>query len=239
MFVKNFGDGKCKIAVSFSTMMARRVTNLVIFDCDGVLVDSEVIGCRVEAEFLSNIGIPISADEIIERYVGISETAMFADIEARCGRKLPANFAEKLRERISAAFDAELAAMPGIEVALNGISSARCVASSSTPERLRRSLTLARLFQYFEPHIFSATQVALGKPAPDLFLFAATQMKASPETCTVIEDSEAGVRAAIAAGMRVLGFTGGSHCGSGHSARLRGAGAATVFDDMRNLPALI
>jgi HAD superfamily hydrolase (TIGR01509 family) len=129
--------------------------------------------------------------------------------------------------------------MPGIEIALAAISSARCVASSSKPERLRHSLTLARLLQYFEPNIFSTTQVARGKPAPDLFLFAASQMKALPEKCTVIEDSEAGVRAAIAAGMRVLGFAGGSHCGPRHSAQLLEAGAATVFNDMRNLPALI
>src|SRR4051794_22674638 len=110
--------------------------------------------------------------------------------------------------------------MPGIEGALSAISSARCVASSSKPERLRHTLTLARLLQYFEPHIFSAVQVARGKPAPDLFVFAASQMEAPAETCTVIEDSEAGVRAAIAAGMRVIGFTGGSHCRAGHSARL-------------------
>jgi HAD superfamily hydrolase (TIGR01509 family) len=220
-------------------MITKGTSDLVIFDCDGVLVDSEVIGCRVEADFLANIGIPISADEIMERYVGLSETAMFADLEARYHRKLPLGFAENLRERIATAFDAELASMPGIEVALNSISSARCVASSSKPERLRKSLTLARLLQYFEPHIFSAVQVTHGKPAPDLFLFAASQMKARAETCTVIEDSEAGVKGAIAAGMRVIGFTGGSHCKPGHSARLREAGATAICDDMRNLPALL
>src|SRR4051812_20466208 len=209
-------------------MIAKGTTDLVIFDCDGVLVDSELIGCRVEADLLANIGIPISADEIMGRYVGLSEAAMFADLEARYGRQLPADLAEKLRERIAAAFDAELAAMPGIEGALSAISSARCVASSSKPERLRHTLTITKLLQHFEPHIFSAVQVARGKPAPDLFLFAASHMKATAKACTVIEDSVAGVRAAIAAGMRVIGFTGGSHCGPGHSARLREAGAATV-----------
>ena len=220
-------------------MAARHSTNLLIFDCDGVLVDSEMIGCRVEASFLTDIGIPISVNEIMERYVGISETAMFADLEARCGRQLPLGFGDKLRERIAAAFEAELGAMPGIETALTAISLPRCVASSSKPDSLRHSLNLVGLLRHFHPHIFSADQVMRGKPAPDLFLFAASQMDVRPEACTVIEDSQAGVMAAVAAGMRVFGFTGGSHCRPGHAARSREAGAVTVFDDMRNLPALI
>jgi beta-phosphoglucomutase-like phosphatase (HAD superfamily) len=102
---------------------------------------------------------------------------------------------------------------------------------------LRHSLTVTGLLRYFDPHIFSATQVARGKPAPDLFLFAASRMQAAPDTCLVIEDSEAGVRAAVAAGMRVIGFTGGGHCRLGHAERLRTAGATAIFDHMRNLDA--
>ena len=115
----------------------------------------------------------------------------------------------------------------------------RCVASSSAPERLRHSLSLAGLLHRFEPHIFSATQVARGKPAPDLFLFAAASMQRRPAACVVIEDSVPGVQAAVAAGMRVIGFTGGGHCRPGHAERLRAAGAAAVADDMRRLPALV
>jgi HAD superfamily hydrolase (TIGR01509 family) len=214
------------------------VPNLVIFDCDGVLVDSEGIACRADAACLAEIGIAITAEEVMERYVGISATAMFADLEVRYGR-LPPDFPERLRARVAATFDAELAAIPGIETALAGLASRRCVASSSTPERLRHSLGLVGLLPYFEPYIFSAVQVKRGKPAPDLFLFAATQMDVPPEKCLVIEDSEAGVRAALAAGMCVLGFTGGSYCGPGHGSRLREAGAAAIFNDMRDLQELI
>jgi HAD superfamily hydrolase (TIGR01509 family) len=208
---------------------------LVIFDCDGVLVDSEVIACRVDAACLAEIGIPITAEEVMERYVGISATSMFADIEMRYARRLPIDFPEQVRARLATTFHAELAAIPGVETALAHLSARRCVASSSAPERLRHTLRLVGLLPYFEPHIFSADQVSRGKPAPDLFLFASAQMEVLPEKCLVIEDSEAGVKAAVAAGMRVFGFTGGGHCGPGHASRLREAGASEVFDDMRNL----
>src|SRR5438270_8627700 len=150
---------------------------LVIFDCDGVLVDSEVIACRVDAACLTEIGIPITAEEVMERYVGISATSMFAEIEARHARRLPSDFAEQVSARLAITFDAELAAIPGIETALARLSARRCVASSSAPERLRHTLRLVGLLPYFEPYIFSAAQVPRGKPAPDLFLFAAAQME--------------------------------------------------------------
>jgi len=208
---------------------------LVIFDCDGVLVDSEVIACRVDAACLAEIGISITTQEVMERYVGISATSMFADIETRYGRKLPSDFPDRVRARLAPAFDAELAPIPGIQTALARLSARRCVASSSAPERVRHTLGLVGLLPYFEPYIFSAVQVPRGKPAPDLFLFASAQMEVPPVECLVIEDSEAGVKAAIAAGMRALGFTGGGHCGPAHASRLREAGASEVFDDMRNL----
>jgi beta-phosphoglucomutase-like phosphatase (HAD superfamily) len=115
----------------------------------------------------------------------------------------------------------------------------RCVASSSAPERLRHSLSLTGLLHRFEPNIFSATQVPRGKPAPDLFLFAAAAMQVIPACSVVIEDSVPGVLAAVAAGMRAIGFTGGGHCRPGHADRLRAAGAAAITDDMRRLPALV
>jgi HAD superfamily hydrolase (TIGR01509 family) len=212
---------------------------LIIFDCDGVLIDSEAIACRADSACLAEIGIALSAEEIMDRYLGISAAAMCADIERRQGCVLPAGFAATLRVRVAAAFEAELAPMAGVEAALAALPYPRCVASSSAPERLRHSLSLTRLLHWFEPHVFSAAQVARGKPAPDLFLFAAAAMQAAPATCVVIEDSVPGVQAAVAAGMRAIGFTGGEHCRSGHADRLRSAGAVAVTDDMRRLPALV
>lgn len=212
---------------------------LVIFDCDGVLIDSEAISCRVDAAYLTETGFPISAEEIMERYVGISAATMLADVEGRYGRRLPEDFGEILHRRIAAAFETELVAMAGIEGVLGDLGCASCVASSSAPERLRHSLGVVGLLPRFEPHIFSASQVPRGKPAPDLFLFAADQMGVAPESCLVIEDSSAGVRAAVAAGMTVFGFTGGGHVGPGHEQRLRQAGATAVFAHMSELLVLI
>lgn len=212
---------------------------LVIFDCDGVLIDSEVIAARVDAAYLAEVGFDIGVDEIMQRYVGITVGGMIDDIEARYGRKLPDDFAHNLRLRIAAAFESELQPIPGIESALQAMSGKRCVASSSLPERLRHALSFTRLLRYFDPDIFSASEVARGKPAPDLFLHAAGKMAADPRNCLVIEDSVAGVQAARAAGMSVFGFTGGSHCRDGHDRMLREAGASVIFSDMRHLPELI
>jgi HAD superfamily hydrolase (TIGR01509 family) len=214
-------------------------TDLIIFDCDGVLIDSEVISCRTDAACLTEIGIAMSAEEIMDRYVGISARDMFADIELRHGLALPLDFPNIVAGRVAAAFEKDLVAVGGVAAALQALSVRRCVASGSTPDRLRHSLLLTGLLRYFDPHIFSATQVALGKPAPDLFLFAAAAMQVAPGTCLVVEDSVAGIQAAVAAGMRAIGFTGGSHCRPGHSERLRSAGAFAVTSEMAQLPGLI
>ena len=213
--------------------------SLIIFDCDGVLVDSEMLACRADAECLAEIGIAITAEEILERYVGISLAGMLADLAARSGRALPHGFSDTLRQRTRAAFEAGLTAVSGVAGVLSALTQPVCVASSSEPSRIRHALSLVGLRDRFEPHIFSATQVPRGKPAPDLFLFAAAQMNASPAACVVIEDSVAGVQAACAAGIRVVGFTGASHCRPGHDDRLRQAGAAAVFNDMAALPGLL
>ena len=212
---------------------------LVMFDCDGVLIDSEMLSCQAESACLAAFGIVMTPEEILDRYVGISLLAMLTGLEAYLGRTLPAGLADRIREATAASFETELRPMPGIEAALSVLPQPRCVASSSAPERLRQSLRLTGLLPHFDPHIFSAAQVARGKPAPDLFLFAAHQMQALPAACVVIEDSVPGVQAAVAAGMRVIGFTGGSHCRPGHAERLRAAGASAVCDDMRNLGALM
>jgi HAD superfamily hydrolase (TIGR01509 family) len=212
---------------------------LVIFDCDGVLIDSEGLACRVDAECLAENGIVLTVEEIAERYIGISMPDMLADIAARIGRPLPANLAETMRRRVHAAFEAELAAIEGVADVLANLAVPVCVASGSEPARLAHSLGLVGLWHRFAPNVFSATQVRRGKPAPDLFLFAADRMAVAPADCVVIEDSPFGVQAAVAAGMRPLGFIGASHCGPAHAARLREAGAETVFARMEELPLLL
>ena len=213
--------------------------DLVIFDCDGVLVDSEVISCRAHAEVLTRHGYPISADQVLDRFLGVSDREARMIIEAELGRGLPDEFEDQIKQATLRSYANDLTAIPGIGEAISAIGLPKCVASSGTPEKIRHGLTCAGLYDVLAPHIFSATQVARGKPAPDLFLFAARQMRASPERCLVIEDSVPGVTGAVAADMTVLGFHGGSHCRPGYGERLRAAGAAATFDDMRQLPELI
>jgi HAD superfamily hydrolase (TIGR01509 family) len=213
--------------------------DLIIFDCDGVLVDSEVISCRTYAEMLTRHGYPISVEQVHDRFLGRSAREARLEIEHELGRNLPDDLDTQLRAELYRSFAETLEAIPGIAQALDGISQAVCVASSGSPERIRTSLTLVNLHDRFVPNIFSAQQVEHGKPAPDLFLFAARQMQVPPERCLVIEDSIPGVIAARAAGMAVLGFHGGSHCRPSTAAALREAGATATFEDMRRLPVLI
>jgi HAD superfamily hydrolase (TIGR01509 family) len=221
-------------------MSTARADALVIFDCDGVLVDSEVVAARVLARELAAIGIPRTAEECIVRYTGISMPSMVACIEAELGRRLPADFAERVRAADAAAFTAELRAVPGVREVLARLVHPKCVASSGRLSKMLLTLTLTGLMPFFEPrHLFSAEMVAHGKPAPDLFLLASERMGTTPEHCIVIEDSQAGVTAAIAAGMRVLGFAGGSHCTPGSETMLRVAGAPQVFAEMAQLTGLL
>ena len=213
--------------------------DLVIFDCDGVLVDSEVISCQAHAETLTRHGYPITADEVLVRFLGVSDREARQAIETEMGRKLPDDFENQVKQATLRFYHGDLRAIPHIGEAIAAIGLAKCVASSGTHEKIRHGLTCAGLYHQLTPHIFSASQVARGKPAPDLFLFAAGQMGIAPERCIVIEDSLPGITGARAAQMTVFGFDGGSHCRPGHGEMLRGAGAATVFSDMRQLPGLI
>ena len=208
--------------------------DLVIFDCDGVLIDSELLSVRADRETLAECGIELSIDEILERYTGISFAAVVADLEARHGR-LPADFADRRRRRLWPLFDSELQAIPGVSAVIDALTCKACVASSGRPDRLRHTLSLVGLYDRFQPNIFSAVEVAHGKPAPDLFLHAAERMGVMPERCVVIEDSLPGVTGAVAAGMTVIGFVGASHCRPGDAARLAAQGAVAVIDDMREL----
>ena len=214
--------------------------NLVIFDCDGVLVDSEMIASRELAAFLTDLGRPTTDAECREAFTGLSIRSVGDKVRDDWGLSLPDDFIEQLRERDRTAFERDLKAVPGVEAVLDSLESARvrvCVASSGTPEKIRHSLTITSLLERFDGHLFSASQVERGKPAPDLFLHAAQAMNADPAGCLVIEDSPAGIAGARAAGMRVLGFAGGGHCGPGYADKL--VEAERVFDAMADLPGLL
>jgi HAD superfamily hydrolase (TIGR01509 family) len=211
------------------------VPALVIFDCDGVLIDSEVIFGRVLGECLISADFPITMDEAMRLGLGKNRLTLTAAVEAQFGRSLPDQFFETMRARVDQAFARELVAIPGIEELLTALPAPRCVASNSHLDRVRQALSLTRLLPLFDPHIFSASQVAHGKPAPDLFLFAARHLGAAPEECVVVEDSAIGVEAAIAAGMPVVGFCGGGHCPADHGEHLLAAGCSRVFARMPDL----
>jgi HAD superfamily hydrolase (TIGR01509 family) len=213
--------------------------DLIIFDCDGVLVDSEVISCRAHADVLSRHGYPITSDEVFERFLGRSTRQANLEIETELGRKLPDDYHAELQAELFGNFERDLEAIRGIHDALDLITQRVCVASSGSHQRMRVSLGSTSLYERLAPNIFSASQVKNGKPAPDLFLFAVSEMKVPPERCVVIEDSVAGITGARAAGMTVFGFCGGSHCGPGYTEILRQAGADLTFDDMRQLPELV
>jgi HAD superfamily hydrolase (TIGR01509 family) len=211
------------------------VPALVIFDCDGVLVDSEPIAVRIDVVMLRDFGLVMSEAEVIKRFVGRSPEVMREAIEAHLGHRLPAGWEapyDRLRRR---AYEAELRPVDGLPEALDAITLPTCVASSSSHGSLRHKLELTGLYERFAGRIFSASDVTEGKPAPDLFLHAAAQMGAAPAECVVVEDSRHGVLAARAAGMAVLAYAGG---GLTPAAALAGP-ETTVFDDMRRLPALL
>lgn len=210
--------------------------DLVIFDCDGVLVDSELLSLAAARAALGRAGLVLGADEVRETYLGRSGAFLVADVEVRLGRTLPADFLERLGEEVFAAFRRDLRAIPHVREAVETTGVPRCVASSSTHARIGLSLELAGLADLFDGRVFSATDVACGKPAPDLYLHAAERCGADPARCVVIEDSAPGVVAGRAAGMTVLGFLGGSHVDPTRDGpRLRQAGAVALFDDMRLL----
>ncbi|MBC9878096.1 HAD family hydrolase [Bradyrhizobium sp. INPA01-394B] len=213
--------------------------DLIIFDCDGVLVDSEVISCQAHADVLTRHGYPITAEQVSARFLGRATKQANLEIESELGRKLPEAYHGDLQDELFRAFEADLEAIRGIHDVLDVVTQAVCVASSGSHERMRVSLGCTSLYERFALNIFSSSQVANGKPAPDLFLFAAREMGVSPERCVVVEDSLAGIAGARAAGMKVFGFYGGSHCGAGHAETLRQAGADLTFADMHQLPELV
>jgi HAD superfamily hydrolase (TIGR01509 family) len=202
--------------------------DLVIFDCDGVLIDSEMIYARVDAEELTAAGCPITPADVVRRFTGHTTADMLRILGAESGIDLSTGFAAMLRQKVEAALKAELGPVVGIDALLDNMHIPRCVASNTPLERLRWCLAHTGLLRHFEPNVFSASQVERPKPAPDLFLHAAAQFGARPERCLVIEDSATGVRAAVAAGMPALGLLAGSHCWPELGDQLRAAGAMDI-----------
>jgi HAD superfamily hydrolase (TIGR01509 family) len=206
-----------------------------IFDCNGVLVDSEAIAATVAAEELTRAGFTASPEIVASVSAGRRPSDMLADIEATSGRKLPANFATTLTVATLRRLRDELRATPHIEHALTWLRGRKCVASSSPIDRIQISLEITGLLRFFDPYLFSAADVSRGKPAPDLFLHVAARMRVKPADCIVVEDSAAGVSAAHAAGMIPIGFVGGTHSGPHVAPQLTAAGARAVVTDMRAL----
>jgi HAD superfamily hydrolase (TIGR01509 family) len=207
---------------------------MVIFDCNGVLVDSEPIAAAVAAEEFTRAGFPLTPEIVGRYFTGRRSADMLAAVEAATRRKLPANFASLLTAATLRRFRIELQATPHIAYALTWLRGPKCVASSSTQDRIRVSLETTGLLRFFENSIFSATEVPHGKPAPDLLLHAAAKMGVQASDCIVVEDSSAGVAAAYAAGMTPIGYVGPAQ-DANIGASLMAAGARTLIPDMRQL----
>ena len=219
---------------------ASRWPELVIFDCDGVLVDSEVIALGIMRRRLGEAGFRLTDQETRERFLGRRLDSSLRGVETELGRLLPETFRDEFSSEIHSAFASELKGIEGVRQAVERLRARICVASSSGHARLRLSLQAAGYETMFAPNIFSAADVAEGKPSPDLFLHAARAMGVAPKDCLVIEDSVAGVVAGRAAGMRVFGFVGAGHYAPlDEGAHLTEAGAELIFDDMARLPDLI
>ena len=206
---------------------------LVIFDCDGVLVDSEPLANRVLAACFQAAGFPITYHTCATTMVGLSLPSCFKMAEEEYGKSLPPDFFETVQSRTYQAIRDGLQPIPGIRAAIEAIPLPRCVASSSEPDKIILSLNKTGLAPLFDGNLFSASQVSRGKPFPDLFLFAADKMAVAPEACVVIEDSPYGAAAAQSAGMAVFGYT-----GSGIADKLADEGAH-IFDSMAQLPGLL
>jgi HAD superfamily hydrolase (TIGR01509 family) len=206
--------------------------DLIIFDCDGVLVDSEVLSCRCLTDVLAGNGITIGVDQALELFLGRSTAAVLEHYKAS-GQLNPEKFSAELAARVREAFLPALCPIEGVGSVLEALQVPTCVASSSDLDRVSYSLSLTGLMTYFEQRLFTSQMVERGKPAPDLFLYAAEKMQADPGRTLVIEDSVSGVRAGKAAGMTVWGFVGGSHYQSRNGkAMLHNAGADRVFGRM-------
>lgn len=212
---------------------------LLIFDCDGVLVDSEHLACAALADLMTALGHSMTAEDAMLAFAGRSLKDVLARAEELLSRPIPKDMGERAALELMVRFRRELKAVAGVKDAIAALPYRRCVASSSAPDRLMLSLEVTGLSPLFGDNVLSAVEVANGKPAPDLFLLAAQRLGVEAASCIVIEDSVLGVKAARAAGMAVIGFAGGSHANQDLAERLAAAGAEPVIHSMARLPAAV
>lgn len=210
---------------------------MIIFDCNGVLVDSEPIAAAVAAEAFQRVGINMTPEMVARYFTGRRPEDMFAEVERVAGVTLPPEFPSVVAAATLARLNQEVRAVAHVDHALSWLRGPKCVASSSSLDRVRVSLGTTELYRFFGRNVFSASDMTEGKPAPDLFLHIAHRTGVAPKDCIVVEDSPAGVTAAVAAGMVAIGFVGGGHAGEDLPGKLEQAGATCVIADMRALKA--
>lgn len=211
--------------------------DLVIFDCDGVLVDSEIVAARVEADVITAAGYPIAAAEISERYAGLTFRDILLRVEKEANIPFQASLIDQAEALVDKMLRKDVQAIDGVRQAVAAVTAKRCICSNSRGERIDMMLVKTGLKPLFGDNVFSALETPSGKPkpAPDVFLYAANRMQADPAKTFVIEDSVHGIHGARAAGMRVIGFTGGAHTHPGHADALTEAGAETVISRWSDL----
>mgnify|MGYP000108363224 CR=1 FL=1 len=215
--------------------------DLILFDCDGVLVDSEIIAAEVESKLLRDSGFDITPEDMCIRFAGMDWKSILLTIEKESDIPISAQLLDKSEKLLDAALGRRVKMIEGVPYALSKLSERRCICSNSSSHRLDLMLTKVGLKPFFEGHVYSAKDLGPDrtKPRPDIYIHGAKQFGAEPSRCLVIEDSVHGVHAARAAGMRVIGFTGGSHTYATHADRLTDAGAETVISRMVELPQMV
>lgn len=214
---------------------------LIIFDCDGVLVDSEILAAQVEIEIFAEHGFEISIEEFSERFAGMTNQDILREVSDELDKALPESLNDDIEARIDDKIANELNAISGVHQMLDRLDNPRCICSNSGIDRLNISLKRTDLFERFKPYIYSATEVGSkeSKPSPNVFLHAANELEADPAQTIVLEDSAHGIKGAVAAGMRVVGFTGASHSYPSHAEKLMEAGAETTINMLSDFPAVV
>lgn len=214
---------------------------LIIFDCDGTLMDTETIAAEVECEILKGYGIEMEVKEFLLRFAGTSSGHVKSTLEEESGRSFPDSHFKDVANAMNEAMWQRAKAVDGAHDMLDNLDQPRCICSNAGIEKLKIEMTRGELWDRFRPYVFSAKDIEgiSQKPAPDLFLHAAREFDVNPAECIVVEDSKAGVAGGAAAGMRVIGFTGASHTYPGHADDLTEAGATTVVKSLRDVPAMI